>query len=131
MSMNSIIRNIQLVAGIFILVGTVLAFGFEINLMYEAGRVTLADLLLMFIYIEVIGMIGAFWGSKTIRITYPLLIAITALSRLIILQDKDSASINLIYQGSAILLLALSVFFLKLRYSKKLGMDKQNPGEEA
>ena len=129
--MNIIIRNIQLVAVIFILVGTVLAFGFEINEMYKAGRVTLADLLLMFIYIEVIGMIGVFWASKTIRITYPVLIAITALARLIILQDKDSASVNLIYQGSAILLLALSVFFLTLRYSKKLGMDKKNPGEEA
>ncbi len=129
--MNIIIRNIQLVAVIFILVGTVLAFGFEINEMYKAGRVTLADLLLMFIYIEVIGMIGVFWASKTIRITYPVLIAITALARLIILQDKDSASINLIYQGSAVLLLSLSVFFLTLRYSKKLGMDKKNPGEEA
>ena len=129
--MNIIIRNIQLVAVIFILVGTVLAFGFEINEMYKAGRITLADLLLMFIYIEVIGMIGVFWASKTIRITYPVLIAITALARLIILQDKDSASVNLIYQGSAILLLALSVFFLTLRYSKKLGMDKKNPGEEA
>ena len=69
MSMNIIIRNIQLVAVIFILVGTVLAFGFEVNEMYEVGRVTLADLLLMFIYIEVIGMIGVFWASKTIRIT--------------------------------------------------------------
>tara|TARA_B100001029_G_scaffold50051_1_gene39986 strand:+ start:429 stop:824 length:396 start_codon:yes stop_codon:yes gene_type:complete len=131
MNLNTVIRNIQLVGVIFILVGTVLAFGFEINEMYKAGRVTLADLLLMFIYIEVIGMIGVFWESKTIRITYPLLIAITALARLIILQDKDSASVNLIYQGSAVLLLALAVFFLKLRYSKKLGMDKQNPGEEA
>ncbi len=129
--MNIVIRNIQLVAVIFILVGTVVAFGFEINEMYKAGRVTLADLLLMFIYIEVIGMIGVFWASKTIRITYPVLIAITALARLIILQDKDSASINLIYQGSAVLLLSLSVFFLTLRYSKKLGMDKKNPGEEA
>ena len=131
MTMNSTIRNIQLVGVIFILTGTVIAFGFEINEMYKAQRVTLADLLLMFIYIEVIGMIGVFWESKTIRITYPLLIAITALSRLIILQDKDSASINLIYQGSAILLLALAVFFLTLRYSKKLGMDKRNSGEEA
>ena len=131
MSMNAIIRNIQLVAVIFILVGTVLAFGFEVNEMYKAGRVKLADLLLMFIYIEVIGMIGVFWASKAIRITYPVLIAITALARLIILQDKDSASINLIYQGGAILLLSLSVFFLTLRYSKKLGMNKQNPGEEA
>ena len=131
MTMNSTIRNIQLVGVIFILTGTVVAFGFEINEMYKAQRVTLADLLLMFIYIEVIGMIGVFWESKTIRITYPVLIAITALARLIILQDKDSASVNLIYQGSAILLLALSVFFLTLRYSKKLGMDKKNPGEEA
>ena len=131
MTMNSTIRNIQLVGVIFILSGTVIAFGFEINEMYKAQRVTLADLLLMFIYIEVIGMIGVFWESKTIRITYPLLIAITALARLIILQDKDSASINLIYQGSAILLLALAVFFLTLRYSKKLGMDKKNSGEEA
>ena len=131
MTMNSTIRNIQLVGVIFILTGTVVAFGFEINEMYKAQRVTLADLLLMFIYIEVIGMIGVFWESKTIRITYPLLIAITALARLIILQDKDSASINLIYQGSAILLLALAVFFLTLRYSKKLGMDKKNSGEEA
>ena len=123
--MNIVVRNIQLVAVLFILIGTVLAFGFEINEMYKAGRVTLADLLLMFIYIEVI------WESKTIRITYPLLIAITALARLIILQDKDSASVNLIYQGSAVLLLAISVFILKMRYSKKLGMDKQAEGEEA
>jgi protein PsiE len=131
MTMNSTIRNIQLVGVIFILTGTVVAFGFEINEMYKAQRVTLADLLLMFIYIEVIGMIGVFWESKTIRITYPLLIAITALARLIILQDKDSASVNLIYQGAAILLLAVAVFILKMRYSKKLGMDKRSEGEEA
>ena len=129
--MNKVVRNIQLVAVVFILVGTVLAFGFEINEMYKAHRITLADLLLMFIYIEVIGMIGVFWESKTIRITYPLLIAITALARLIILQDKDSASVNLIYQGASILLLAVAVFILKMRYSKKLGMDKRSEGEEA
>ena len=54
MTMNTTIRNIQLVGVIFILSGTVIAFGFEINEMYKAQRVTLADLLLMFIYIEVI-----------------------------------------------------------------------------
>ena len=129
--MNTVVRNIQLVAVLFILIGTVLAFGFEINEMYKVKRVTLADLLLMFIYIEVIGMIGVFWESKTIRITYPLLIAITALARLIILQDKDSESVNLIYQGTAILLLAAAVFILKMRYSKKFGMDKRSEGEEA
>ena len=129
--MNNSIRNIQLVAVVIVLISTIIAFFLEMREMYENRNITLADLLLMFIYIEVIGMIGVFWASKTIRITYPVLIAITALARLIILQDKDSASINLIYQGAAILLLALAVFFLSLRYSKKLGMDKKNPGEEA
>ena len=131
MQLNTVIRNIQLVGVIFILIGTVVAFGFELNEMYSVGRVTLADLLLMFIYIEVIGLVRSYWETRAVRITYPLVIAITALARFIILQDKDSASINLIYQGSAILLLALAVFFLTLRYSKKLGMDKKNPGEEA
>ena len=129
--MNSTIRNIQLTAVVFVLFATVIAFVLEVMEMYANRSINLADLLLMFIYIEVIGMIGVFWASKAIRITYPVLIAITALARLIILQDKDSASINLIYQGGAILLLALSIFFLTLRYSKKLGMDKKNPGEEA
>ena len=129
--MNTTIRNIQLTAVIFVLFATVIAFVLEVREMYNDKSINLAELLLMFIYIEVIGMIGVFWASKAIRITYPVLIAITALARLIILQDKDSASINLIYQGGAILLLALSIFFLTLRYSKKLGMDKKNPGEEA
>ena len=129
--MDQVIRKIQLVAVAFILVATALAFLMEINKMYENKSVELADLLLLFIYIEVIGMIRLFWESRSIRITYPLLIAITALARLIILQDKDSASVNLIYQGSAVLLLAIAVFILKMRYSKKLGMDKQAEGEEA
>ena len=116
---------------IVLLVATLASIGQIIGNIIAIQEVNLADILLLFIYIEVIGMIGVFWASKTIRITYPVLIAITALARLIILQDKDSASINLIYQGGAILLLALSVFFLTLRYSKKLGMDKKSPGEEA
>ena len=69
MTMNSTIRNIQLVGVIFILTGIVIAFDLKLT-KYNKGRVTLADLLLMFIYIEVIGMIGVFWESKTIRITH-------------------------------------------------------------
>ena len=54
--MNSAIRNIQLVAVVIVLVSTIIAFLLEIIKMYEAQTVTLADLLLMFIYIEVIGL---------------------------------------------------------------------------
>ena len=65
--------------------------------MYEVQNVTLADLLLMFIYIEVIGLVRSYWESRSVRVIYPLIIAITALSRFIILQDKESDPTNLIY----------------------------------
>ena len=130
-SMDQVIRKIQLVAVAFILVATALAFLIEINKMYENKSVELADLLLLFIYIEVIGMIRLFWESKSIRITYPLLIAITALSRFIILQGKGMDPINLIYEATAILLIAIAILLLRLRKSKLLGLDKSKEGEDS
>ena len=129
--MDKLIRNIQLVAVAFILLATAVAFLLEVNKMYINRNVDLADLLLLFIYIEVIGMIRLFWESKSIRITYPLLIAITALSRFIILQGKGVDPVNLIYEASAILLIALSIVFLRMRKSKLLGLDKVKEGEDS
>ena len=129
--MDQVIRKIQLVAVAFILVATALAFLIEIDKMYQNKSVALADLLLLFIYIEVIGMIRLFWESKSIRITYPLLIAITALSRFIILQGKGMDPINLIYEASAILLIAIAILLLRLRKSKLLGLDKSKEGEDS
>ncbi len=129
--MDQVIRKIQLVAVAFILIATALAFLIEINNMYIRQTVDLADLLLLFIYIEVIGMIRLFWESKSIRITYPLLIAITALARFIILQGKGVDPVNLIYEASAILLIAIAILFLKMRKSKILGLDKVKEGEDS
>ena len=129
--MDQVIRKIQLVAVIFILVATAIAFFMEINKMYLNQNIDLADLLLLFIYIEVIGMIRLFWESKSIRITYPLLIAITALSRFIILQGKGMDPVNLIYEASAILLIAFAIVLLRMRKSKLLGLDKIQEGEDS
>ena len=129
--MDKLIRNIQLVAVAFIMLATAVAFLIEVNKMYINRNVDLADLLLLFIYIEVIGMIRLFWESKSIRITYPLLIAITALSRFIILQGKGVDPVNLIYEASAILLISLSIVFLRMRKSKLLGLDKIKEGEDS
>ena len=129
--MNQVIRKIQLVAVIFILVATALAFLIEVSYMFNNRSINLADLLLLFIYIEVIGMIRLFWESKSIRITYPLLIAITALSRFIILQGKGMDPINLIYEATAILLIAIAILLLRLRKSKLLGLDKSKEGEDS
>ena len=129
--MDQVIRKIQLVAVASILIATALAFLIEVNNMYIRQTVDLADLLLLFIYIEVIGMIRLFWESKSIRITYPLLIAITALARFIILQGKGVDPINLIYEASAILLIAIAILFLKMRKSKLLGLDRVKEGEDS
>ena len=126
--MNAAIRNIQLVAVIIVLASTILAFLLEIIKMYEIQNVTLADLLLMFIYIEVIGLVRSYWESRAVRIIYPLVIAITALSRYIILQDKESDPTHLIYLASAILIVSLATVVIRFRRSKylKIDNDKSN-----
>ena len=122
--MNSTIRNIQLVAALIVLAATVLAFILEIEKMYINQTIILADLLLLFIYIEVMGMTRVYLLSEEIRITYPLIIAITAISRLIILQKKDLDPSILIYESLAILIIALAIIALRLRYLKILEPKK-------
>ncbi len=127
--MNSTIRNIQLVAVLFVLFATVIAFFLEIKEMYENKNIDLADLLLLFIYIEVIGLVRSYWETRAIRISYPLVIAITALARFIILQDKESDPTNLIYISSAILIVAAATVVIRMRNSKYLKLDKSKSNE--
>ena len=127
--MNSAIRNIQLVAVILVLGATIIAFFLEILKMYEIRNVTLADLLLMFIYIEVIGLVRSYWESRAVRVIYPLIIAITALARYIILQDKESDPTNLIYLSTAILIVSIATVVIRFRRSKYLRIDKDKSND--
>ena len=127
--MNSAIRNIQLVAVLAVLVATIIAFFVEISFMYDTRTVGLADLLLMFIYIEVLGLVRSYWETRAVRITYPLVIAITALARYIILQDKNSDPANLIYISLAILIVSLATVVVRFRNSKYLKIDNSKTNE--
>ena len=127
--MNNTIRNIQLTAVLFVLVSTIVAFFLEVKEMYENRNIELADLLLMFIYIEVIGLVRSYWETRAVRISYPLVIAITALARFIILQDKESDPTNLIYISVAILIVALATVIIRFRNSKYLKIDKSKSNE--
>ena len=127
--MNSSIRNIQLVAVVVVLISTIIAFFLEMREMYENKDITLADLLLMFIYIEVIGLVRSYWETQSVRITYPLIIAITALARFIILQDKESDPANLIYISLAILIVAVATVIIRFRNSKYLKIDRTKSTE--
>ena len=127
--MTAAIRNIQLIAVLIVLISTILAFGIEIIAMYNAMHIALADLLLMFIYIEVIGLVRSYWETRAVRITYPLVIAITALARYIILQDKESDPANLIYISLAILIVAIATVVIRMRNSKYLKIDNSRSNE--
>ena len=127
--MNSAIRNIQLVAVLAVLIATIIAFFVEISFMYETKTIGLADLLLMFIYIEVLGLVRSYWETRAVRITYPLVIAITALARYIILQDKESDPANLIYIAFAILIVSIATVVVRFRNSKYLKIDSSKSNE--
>ena len=127
--MSKTIRNIQLTAVLILLISTVIAFIIEMKTMYENQTITLADLLLMFIYIEVIGLVKSYWETRAVRITYPLVIAITALARFIILQDKESDPTNLIYISLAILIVAIATVIIRFRNSKFLKIDTSKSNE--
>ena len=127
--MNQAIRNIQLVAVVAVLIATIIAFFVELTFMYETRTVGLADLLLMFIYIEVLGLVRSYWETRSVRITYPLVIAITALARFIILQEKNSDPANLIYIALAILIVSLATVVVRFRNSKYLKIDPSKSSE--
>ena len=93
----------------------IVATGQEITTIIENQSVNLADLLLLFIYTEVLGMIGIFFVSKRIPITLPIFIAITAITRLIILQGKDMDMVSLLYEAGAILILSLAILAVRFR----------------
>ena len=120
--MENITKNLQLILLSIILLSTIIAVGIEIKTMFLNQSVTLADLLLMFLYLEVLAMVRIFWDQQSISITLPLLIAITALSRFIILQGKEMDPSGLVYEAVAIVLIAAAIVILRLRHSDKLGI---------
>ena len=123
--MEKIVKQIQLIALIIILIATVVAFGIEIFQMIINKKISLADLILLFLYLEVLAMVRVFWESQSIQITLPLFIAITALSRFIILQGKSINPEILLYEAGAIVLIALAILILRFRNSSIVGLDKK------
>ena len=128
--MNNYFELLEKIVLSILIVCTIIAIGMEIQGMIAVYKVTLADILLLFIYIEIIGMIKEYWVSKMIRMSYPLFIAMTALARMIIMQRKDVDPSAYVYESVAILILAIAIVVLRVRHmeilnrrSKKLPDD--------
>ena len=124
--MNNNFEILEKIVLSVLLVCTLIAIGQEILVMVENKRVSLADILLLFIYVEVLGMIKEYWLAKVIRMSYPLFIAMTALARLIILQRKDIEPVTLIYESLSILIIAISIVVLRVRHLDYFKRDKKD-----
>lgn len=109
---------------IFIAGLTLAATGQEVVSIYEARSVELADLLLLFIYTEVLGMIAVFLKNNRIPITMPLFIAMTALARLIILQGKEMDPVTILYEAGAILIIAVACLVMRYRPPSQVDNDQ-------
>ncbi len=91
---------------------TLVAVAFEILAIYRLGTILLADILLMFLYLEVIGMVSVYYARRDSVFVYPIFIAITAVGRLVVLQGKEMAPENILIEAAAILLLSLSALVI-------------------
>lgn len=91
--------------------------------MWEIFRVELADLFMLFIYAEIIGMVGAFYSTHRIPVTLPIVIAITALCRLIIMQSKEMEVITLVGEAGAIAILSGSAYLMSI-HERKISGDE-------
>ena len=87
-------------------------------------RIELADLFLLFIYAEIVGMVGVFYTSNRIPVTLPIIIAITALCRLIVLNSKDADPMILMAEAGAILVLSIAAYMMSLK--DKLSLEKED-----
>ena len=107
---------------------TLLAAGIEVTSMIVGRHIALGAIFLLFIYTEIIGMIGAFYASSRIPVTLPIIIAITALCRLIVLHSKEADPLNLIAEAGAIVILAGAAYLMSLK--DKLSLEKEKLRDE-
>lgn len=121
MRQNIFTHHAQTVLGVIEYVGltaitiaTVVAGIGEVNIMIGAGAVTLADLLLMFLYLEILAMVGVYFESGKLPVQFPIYIAIVALARYLVLDLKNLDQWHMLGVAASMLLLTLAV--LALRY---------------
>ena len=103
-------------------IATCIASAMYIFDMVLAQEITLSDLFMLFIYAEIIGMVGAFYSTNRIPVTLPIIIAITALCRLIVMQSKEMDALVVLGEAGAILVLSVAAFVMSLK--DKVSLEK-------
>jgi protein PsiE len=117
-TVNKILHTIEQIGLLLIIIATIIAVGQELMVMIDKMRVDLKDLLLLFIYLEIIAMVKIYYEQHHLPIRYPIYIAIVALARYIILDSKSFATWQLLEVALTIVLLTLSVLVVRYGHTK-------------
>ena len=117
------IEHLEKALLLFIVLGTIWAAGYDIFDMFSTqGKMDLGDLFLLFIYAEILGMVGAFYKDHRIPVTLPIIIAMTALTRMIVLASKGDDATSILYEASGILILSVAAYIMSAK--DKISLDK-------
>jgi protein PsiE len=105
--------------GLFVItLATLVAGVFEVKVMIAAGTVTLADLLLLFLYLEIFAMVGVYFRSGQLPVRFPIYIAIVALARYLVLDMKSLDDWRMLGVTASILLLTIAVLVIRYGHTR-------------
>jgi len=98
---------------IVIAVSTIFAVLQEIGHVWEAGKIAVGDLLMLFLYLEVMSMLNHYLGSGNLPVRYPLYIGIIALARFLVLDIKEIDAFKMFALSGSILLIAIAILIVR------------------
>src|SRR5579863_1252160 len=115
---RKIIALIEDLGLMLILIATAVAIGQVAWGMISSHTVQLADLLLLFILLEVITMVESYWQLGKLPVRIPLYIAMVSMARYLILDTGDAHDVHALFITGAILILSLAVFVVRFGHLK-------------
>ena len=113
-----------------ITLATLVAGVFEVGVMVDAGTVTLADLLLLFLYLEILAMVGQYFRSGQLPVRFPIYIAIVALARYLVLDMKSLDVWRMLGVTASMLLLACAVLVIRYGHTR-FPYDETSKGKDS
>ena len=83
-------------------------------------HITVDDILLLFIYLELGAMVGIYFKTNHMPVRFLIYVAITALTRMMIsdISHHNDPSMGVVYISAAILLLAVAVLIVRIGSSR-------------
>ncbi|MFO7542848.1 MAG: phosphate-starvation-inducible PsiE family protein [Thiobacillus sp.] len=122
----NVLDVLETIGLVIITMATMIAGVFEVMHMVEARTVTLGDLLLMFLYLEVLAMVSVYFRSGQMPVRFPVYIAIVALVRYLVLDMKTLEVWRIVGVAGSVLLLAVAVLVIRYGHARYPHVEKSN-----